>query len=55
MNNSFKAGILMLVVIWLLVQLNEVLPFLEPWIYFGALAGVAMSLGSGRSATGGSP
>lgn len=55
MNNSFKAGLLMLVVIWLLVQLYEMLPFMQPWIFFGALAGLAMSLGSRRGSTGGTP
>lgn len=55
MMNSIKAGILMLIVVWLLVQLHECLPMMQPWIYFGALAGVAMSLASRHSSSGGTP
>lgn len=55
MNKSFKAGLPMLVVIWLLVQLSEMLPFMQSWIFFGALAGLAMSLGIRQGSTGGTP
>ena len=54
MKQTIVTGLIMLVVIWLLAELYELLPGQEAWVVFGAMAGMAMSLGRGAPSTGGS-
>lgn len=51
MKQTFAAGLIMIVMILLLVGLYELLPALQGWIVFSAMAALAMVLGQGQGAS----
>ena len=44
MKNTFVAGILITILVWILGGLYAFFVPLQPWIVFGAMGGLAMSL-----------
>ena len=45
MKQTFTAGLLMLVPVWLLQRMFEVMPTRQGWVIFGAMAGLGLALG----------
>ena len=55
MQKVVTLGIYMLVMISLLVGLYHLLEPVQEWVVFGAIVGVAMSLGYNQRSSGGTP